>query len=73
MQTKTVRGAHGNRIQFCTFDNIDEPHIVVHDRDCQLRTIYYLGEVRELDYFEPVVIKSKAQVMRAWESGTVWF
>ena len=73
MQTKTVTGAHGNKIQFGTFDHIDEPHIVVNDCDCQLRTIYYIGEVRELDDFEPVIIKSKAQVMRAWESGTVWF
>lgn len=70
---KTVRGAHGNKIKFQTYDYLGNDAIVVYDCTCQMERVYRIGRTQELDYFEEVIIKSKAQVMRAWENGTVWF
>ena len=70
---KTVTGAHGNKIKFQTFAHLGSDAIVVHDCDCQMERVYRIGATQELDDFDMVEIKSKAQVMRAWESGSVWF
>jgi hypothetical protein len=70
---KTVKGAHGNKIKFQTYAHLGSDAIVVHDCDCQMERVYRIGRIQELDDFEEVLIKSKAQVMRAWENGTVWF
>lgn len=70
---KKVKGAFGNRITFYTTDLLSSNQIVVRDEDCQIERIYTVGRVQELDNFEMVEIKSKAQVMRAWENGTARF
>lgn len=70
---KTVKGAHGNKISFRTFAHLGDKALDVYDHDCQMGRVYRIGKVQELDGFEEVLIESKAQVMRAWENGTVWF
>ena len=73
MLIKTVLAPNGNKLQFAKYDHITRPHIVVHDLDCQLAKTYFIGEIQELDDFENVMIKSKAQVMRAWTEGRLHF
>ena len=70
---KTVKGAHGNKIKFETYAHLGGSSIVVRDCDCQMERVYTIGKIQELDDFEEIEIKSKAQVMRAWTNGTVWF
>jgi hypothetical protein len=38
-----------------------------------MERLYVIGRTQELDDFEMVEIKSRAQVIRAWENGTIWF
>tara|TARA_R110002074_G_scaffold15780_1_gene53617 strand:+ start:48 stop:269 length:222 start_codon:yes stop_codon:yes gene_type:complete len=73
MIIKTVLAQNGNELQFAKYAHITRPHIVVHDLDCQMERVYFIGEIKELDGFEDVAIKSKAQVMRAWTEGKVHF
>lgn len=71
---KKTKGAHGNRLEFYQADHIkNNIHIVVQDKDCQLERIYFIGATQELDNFEKVEIKSIDQVIKAWETGKVWF
>jgi hypothetical protein len=70
---KTVNGAHGNKIEFWTFEHLDKNQIVVHDCDCLMETVYTIGDIRELNDFEKVKIESFEQVIEAWETGSIWF
>ena len=71
---KKTKGAHGNRLEFFTVDKqISREHIIVQDKDCLMERVYYIGATQELDNFEHIKIESKDQVIKAWETGKVWF
>ena len=67
---RKVKGAHGNSIRIEEFGAT----IVVFDEDCQMSRRYSIGALGELSMGEEKeIIKSRAQIVRAWESGDVWF
>lgn len=69
---KTVKGAYGNTIKIQK-SFLYPNSIIVRDTDCMLERVYTIGNTQMLDDFEDVEIKSFAQVIRAWETGSVWF
>jgi len=66
-------GAHGNSLQFYTFDSRPNT-MVVHDSDCQIERTYIIGYEYELVCGEgATLLTSLEQVKTAWITGKVWF
>lgn len=66
--------ADGNKLEFCTYDHLDDDSMVVHDLSAQMERVYTVGQLGTLETGEgKVIIKSFEEVISAWESGKVWF
>ena len=72
---QTVKGKHSNNIRIETFDHLPKGAFVVTDTECQMQRTYKVGELGDFNQMldEKQIVKSRAQVIRAWESGAVWF
>ena len=69
---KTVKGKFGNVIKFYTLD--DTPNaVLVHDTSAQLERLYTVGATQELVNYEPTLITSVDQVVKAWSNGEIHF
>jgi hypothetical protein len=72
---KTHTTTNGNELEFYTIDRINEEHIVVHDKSCQLRRTYLI----DVDFIELIneehkeLVRSQKQVIDAWIDEKVWF
>ena len=71
---KTVKGKHSNNIKIETFDHHPKGVFVVTDTECQMQRVYKIGALGLIDQTEEKkLINSRAQVIRAWKNGEVWF
>lgn len=72
---KRTHGINGNELTFATFEHQPEGFFVVMDLDCQIEKTYKIGEEAELNIETGIkeVVTSIPQVIKAWESGDVWF
>ena len=63
-----------NELEFYTTTHTGDDTLIVRDLDCLLERRYTIGKAGELEMGEERVrIKSFEQVIKAWESGRVWF
>jgi hypothetical protein len=62
-----------SEVEFIITDHYKRDHIIVHNKNCQMERVYFIGCVGELEGFEKVIVTSKEQVIKAWTDNKVWF
>jgi hypothetical protein len=65
--------SEGNELKFYTTDLLPARSVVVRDSSCQMERLYTVGRTQSLSFDEPELIKSVAQVIRAWTEEQIHF
>ena len=66
---KTHTTTKGNELEFYTTELINENHIIVLDKSCQLESSYII----DVDFIENELVTSQKQVIDAWIDEKVCF
>jgi hypothetical protein len=65
--------SRGNELEFYKTDLLPPRSVIVRDDSCQMERLYTVGRVQSLSFDEPELIKSIAQVIRAWTTEKIHF